>query len=149
MATAKKMTALKKADVVDAYRALSTLKIGEFEKKEDMFIILNAANALKPVAKAFDDFVEDVQKRLKPEGFDAIQEKSQRFDKLSDDEKREVNKVLQAYQKDVNDCVKDDLQKEVLASEFKHLSEASFVELIKMNKTLELQTLMVLQTIIA
>ncbi len=137
---------VKTSDAVSVYNVLKSLKIAKMAK-EDQFAVLRAARALKPVATGFDDFVKDAQERLKPEGFDEIVEKSQRFDSLTDDEKREVNTVAAAYQKDVDDCVKPELDSDKEIDSFTPLSEDAIAAIATGNEHLDVQTLMLLQDI--
>lgn len=141
-------TIIKVSDAVRAYNTLKDLNIMKL-KKEDMFTVLKAANALKPVTKAFEDFAKDVQERLKPEGFAEITEKAQKFDTLSDDEKREVNKIYADYNKTVNDCLIEEQEKEKEVEQYKHLSQDALGELIASNDKLTVETILLLQTVLA
>lgn len=142
----KKTVTIKVGDAVSVYNTMKGLNIRSL-KKEDMFSVLRAANALKPVAESFSGFLKDAQDRLKPEGFDRIVEKSRNFDALPDDEKKEVNKAAQAYQKDVDDCVKTELDKETEVAQFARLSEDAIAGIASSND-LDVASIMLLQEVV-
>lgn len=140
-------TTIKVSDAVRAYNALKDLGIVKL-KKEDMFAVLRAANAIKPVAKAFEDFVKDVQERLRPEGFSEITEKAQKFDSLTPEEQAEVNNVIGEYQKSVNECVIEEQEKEKEVDAYRRLNEDAFGDLIQSNEKLTVDDILLLQKIL-
>lgn len=81
-------------------------------KDADRFAVVRTLRTAKPVAEAYNKYVEDARERLKPEGFDKMQEKVQKFDTLPDEEKLEVNKFFADYDDAVNRCVADELSVE-------------------------------------
>lgn len=133
-------------DIVNAYNVLKTLKIAKLPR-EDQFAVLRASRALKPVATAFDDFVNDARERLKPEDFDSIVEKSQRFDSLPEEEKVRVNMAARAYQNDVDECVREEYEKAVDVDAFDSLSEEAISGIATGNDTLDVQTLLLLESL--
>jgi len=143
----KETTTVKVSDAVAVYNTLASLKVTKL-KKEDMFLVLRAANALKPVATAFEGFVKDAQERLKPEGWDAITEKNNKFKELSDTEKAEVNKAIAAYNKDVTDCVQTELDREAKINSFTHLGEEAIGDIVAANDSLDVAAIMRLQSVI-
>lgn len=136
---------VKTGDAVSVYKIVTAKGFSiRSLKKEDMFAVLRAANSLKPVAESFQGFLKDAQERLKPEDFDALMEKAERFDTLAADEKREVNKAVQAYNKDVDDCVKTELEKDTEVEAFARLSEDAIAGIASSND-LDVAALMLLQ----
>lgn len=133
---------VKTQDVVNGYAILKTVKIGKLDKA-DQFKVIRNARALKPVATAFDDFVTDARERLKPEGFDEIIEKSQRFKTLSDEERADVNVAIMKHNKEVEDCVRAEAEKEVEIEMPETLSEAALSGIVTENN-LDVQSMMLL-----
>ena len=136
----KKTVKVKTSDAVAVYNILRKLNIARL-KKEDAFVVLRAANRLKPAASAFEEFVKDAQERLKPEGWD---ERSQKFDSLPDAEKAEFNKAASAYQKDVEECVKTELEKEI-EIETALLGEEGLADIIASNDKLNVEAIMLIE----
>lgn len=95
-------------DIVTAFRLINPAKLTKMETAERFALIL-AIRQLKKVANDFDDFFKDVQEKMKPEGFDAITEKMQARKELTAEESAVWNK----YQKDINESLKDELEKEI------------------------------------
>ncbi len=126
----KKETAGKTAktnDIVAAFRLINPAKLSKMESAERFPLIL-AIRQLKKVATDFDDFLKDVQERLKPEAFDAIAAKVQSQKELSKAESDAWTK----YQKDIQDCLHDELEKQV-DLDFKPLSEDAIAHFIDSN----------------
>lgn len=95
-------------DIVTAFRLINPAKLTKMETAERFALIL-AIRQLKKVANDFDDFFKDVQEKMKPEGFDAITEKMQARKELTAEESAVWNK----YQKDINESLKDEFEKEI------------------------------------
>lgn len=133
---------VKTQDVVNGYAILKTVKIGKLDKA-DQFKVFRNARALKPVATAFDDFVTDARERLKPEGFDEIVEKSQRFKTLSDEERADVNVAIMKHNKEVEDCVRAEAEKEVEIEVPEGLGESA-LSTIATENNLDVQSMMLL-----
>lgn len=90
------------------FRLINTAKLGKMEDAEK-FQLIKAVRQLKKVATDFDDFLKDAQEKLKPEGFDAVAGKFQKRAELTHEESEMWNK----YQKDISDCLKDEVEKEI------------------------------------
>lgn len=138
---------MKTSEVVGVYNVLKSLKISKL-KKEDQFAVIRAARALKPVATAFDDFIKDAQERLRPVGFDAVDEKRGRFEHLTAAEKEEVTAAVHSYNKDVNDCVQTEADREVEVGDFTRVSDDVIAGLVAGNEGLDIETVMILQDVI-
>lgn len=137
---------VKVQDALAVYNTLKGLKIAKLDR-EGQFAVLRAARALKAVATGFEDFAKDAQERLKPEGFDKVVEKSQRFDTLTDDEKRAVNAAAAAYQRDVDECVRPELESVKEVDGFAPLSEDTVAAIASSNEQLDVQTLMLIEDV--
>lgn len=122
MAVTKKVN-----DIVTAHRLINTAKLGKMEDAEK-YAIIKVARHIKKVGTDFDDFLKDAQEKLKPEGFDRIVGKLQGKEKLTDAEQEAFNK----YNKDVSECLRDELEKEV-ELDFEPLSEETVGRFIASN----------------
>lgn len=136
--------AIKTDTIVAAYDILNTRKReqdGQFIQgfrlsgleTTDMFRVLYAIKAMKPVATAFDDFRKDAYERLKPEDWDEIQEKRKRMDGLPAEERIAVRDAIAGYNKNVVDCLQAELDKEAELEAFEHLDDEAFGLLVKDN----------------
>lgn len=114
-------------DIVTAYRLINTAKLGKMEDAEK-FAIIKAVRQLKKVGTDFDDFLKDAQERLKPEGFDKIVGKIQSKEELASDEQSALDK----YNKDVAECLSEELGKEI-ELDFEPLSEEAVGRFIASN----------------
>ncbi|MDE6649297.1 MAG: hypothetical protein K2K45_05145 [Muribaculaceae bacterium] len=151
--TAGKVT-MKAGKIIRAYRLLN---IERTEKKEgfklsaleanDLYIVIRALDALKPVVDKFDGFVKDAQKKLKPEGWD---EKVQKYQDASTEEKAEIDKEAEEYTRKVNECVSTELEKDKEIEAYEHLSEEAFGKLVQTNDhLLNVPEIMLLREILA
>ena len=146
-------TTVKADTAIAAYRLLTTPKTQERDgmrlsglDTQDIFTVLRAANALKPVAVAFEDFQKDAQERLKPEGWD---DKAARFAEATDEEKAEINREAMEYNDRVNECVATELDREKEIDSYGRLSEEAFGKLVKDNgHLLDVRSIMLLQEVL-
>lgn len=118
-------------------------------KKEDMFAVLYATEALKPHAEKFNGFMRDVRKRLEPENWKDVLERRERLDSLPEDEKEETVKAISEYNKAVDECIEDELGKNVELDSYRHISDDSFATLVNGNSHLGLAAVMLLRKILA
>jgi hypothetical protein len=134
---------IKTEKVLNAYRVLSTAKYSKMAD-EDKIKVWKIARTLKPVADKFDDDSKDAAEKFKPsEDFDEKLQKAQEYERTirnteKDSEERAVEYgkfvgEFNAYQKLVNDAVKDFANKEVEV-EFEKLSEDAFGKLMASNE---------------
>ena len=134
---------IKTEKVLNAYRVLSTAKYSKMAD-EDKIKVWKIARILKPVADKFEDDSKDAAEKFKPsEDFDEKLQKAQEYERTirnteKDSEERaaEYGKFVgefNAYQKLVNDAVKDFANKEVEV-EFEKLSEDAFGKLMASNE---------------
>lgn len=133
---------IKTETIVMAHNALKGAKLTKMEDGEK-FSAIKAARVLKPAAESFTGLVEDAKEKLKPENWDELKEKAGRFNSLSGEEQAAVNAALTAYNRSVEECVKDELAKPCEV-EISPLSEEAFGRLLSSND-FEMQTIMALQ----
>lgn len=96
--------------IIAAVRVLSDkdTKLGKM-KDADRFAVVRTLRSAKPIAEAYNKYLEDARERLKPEDFGKMQEKVQKYDALPDEEKFALDKAFSDYTDAVNRCVADEL----------------------------------------
>lgn len=99
----------------------------------DIFRVLRATNAIRPVATAMTDFQTDAQKRLQPDNWEELTQKLQRFSELSKEEKAEVNRDVADYNRRIDECISTEVAKDREIDAYEKLSEEAFATLIKAN----------------
>ena len=128
---------MKTIDIVKAYRIINDAKLTKMEDA-DKFKVIKATRQLKPVAASFDEFVKEAQERLKPEGWDDMQKKARQWQEdgdksaLTAEERREINRYFMNYNAKVEECVKDEAEKEPELT-YERLSEEAFGKFIASN----------------
>lgn len=114
------------------------------------YAVIKVTKALKGVATDFESFREDAQNRLKPENFDAMQEKAMQWQKegdeckLTDAEKIEINKFFGDYNNSVTACLLEEAQKDN-ELDIKGLSEAQFEAFIGANDAWTVEQIMIIE----
>lgn len=98
--------------IVDAYKALGEAKVTKLEEAE-VIKVIKARKAMRPIAEEYDEFFKDCQEKFKPEDWDNIQKDLQQWHKLTEARRVELDIILNAYQKKINETVKDELEREV------------------------------------
>ena len=155
----KKLT-LTTEKVLAAYRTLSTAKYTKLDDA-DKIKAWKIARKLKPVATKFDEDSQDAAEKMKPsEDFDEQLRKAQEYERITrqpdfDAQKlpigvAEYNQFLDkfhAYNKLVNDAVKDFADKEV-ELEIEPLTEDAFGKLMASNEEWTMEQAVVLGDII-
>lgn len=141
----KKVT-LTTEKVLAAYNVISTAKYSKLDDA-DKVKVWKFTRALKPIAEKFDDDSKDAAEKMKPsEDFDERLTKAQEFERMQRDENADMAKApigaaeygkfiteFRAYQKLVNDTIKDFAEKEV-ELEFDALTEDAFGKLMASNE---------------
>ena len=123
--------------VVDCYSAFEKAKVNKLEESEKIKI-LKARKVMRPIHADFEAFLKDVQEMMKPENWDELQSKAQKWQQegekttLTKEEQNEINKSMEAYLKKVDSAVKDELAKEVEIS-IEKLKENSDIKLLEEN----------------
>lgn len=143
---------MKTKDVVAAFAALDGAKLGKMEDKEK-FTLVKALKALRPIKKAYEEFVNDARERLKGDDFETMQERAVKWNEqhrgqlqadLTPEEQaelKELNEYFQHYQDSVNECVSEEAEKEVTA-DYTRLSEEAFGRLLASNPDMRLEDVM-------
>lgn len=128
---------MKTIDIVKAYRIINDAKLTKMEDA-DKFKVIKATRQLKPVAASFDEFVKEAQERLKPEGWDDMQKKARQWQEDGDkstltvEERREINRYFTDYNAKVEECVKEEAEKEHELT-YERLSEEVFGKFVASN----------------
>ena len=128
---------MKLKQILAAYKVLGEAKVQKLDEKE-VIKIVKARKAMRPHADEYEAFFKDVQEKFKPENWDDVQAKVQKWQQegenttLSEVERVQINKVLIDFQKKIETAVKDELEKEVELSIDK-LSEESATKLLVEN----------------
>lgn len=128
---------MKLKQIVAAYKVLGEAKVTKLDEKE-VIKVVKARKAMRPHADEYEAFLKDVQEKFKPENWDDVQSKVQKWQQegesttLTEAERTQVNKVLIEYQKKVETAVKEELEKELELSIDK-LSEESATKLLVEN----------------
>ena len=140
----KKLT-LTTEKVLAAFNVLSTAKYGKLDDA-DKIKVWKIARSLKPVAEKFREDSEDAQQKMKPnDDFDEQLMKAQEYEReirkpdcdasklpMGAAQYQEFVDEFKAYQKLVNDTIKDFAEKEVEVS-FDPISEDAFGKLMASN----------------
>lgn len=140
--TQKKM---KTEDVLKAYQVISTAKYSKLDDA-DKIKVWKIARSLKPVAEKFREDSEDAQQKMKPnDDFDEQLMKAQEYEReirkpdcdasklpMGAAQYQEFVDEFKAYQRLVNDTIKDFAEKEVEVS-FDPISEDAFGKLMASN----------------
>ena len=138
----KKMTTEK---VQAAFYVLSSAKYGKLDDA-DKIKVWKIARAMKPIAEKFREDIEDAQQKMKPnDDFDQQLMKAQEYEReirkpdcdasklpMGAAQYQEFLDEFKAYQKLVNDTIKDFAEKEVEVS-FEPISEDAFGKLMASN----------------
>ena len=140
--TQKKM---KTEEVLKAYNVLSTAKYGKLDDA-DKIKVWKIARSMKPIAEKFREDSEDAQEKMKPnDDFDEQLMKAQEYEREIRKPDCDASKLpmgaaqylefvdeFKAYQRLVNDTIKDFAEKEVELS-FEPISEDVFGKLMASN----------------
>lgn len=122
---------MKLVKIVNAYKVLgeaTTSKISE----EEILKIVKIRKAMRPHSEEFEAYLKDCQEKFKPENWNSIEEKSRKWDSLSEEDKISVNKELIAYQKKINDAILEEQEKDIELS-FDKVSENTILSIGKEN----------------
>lgn len=122
---------MKQKEIIEAYRMLGEANIKTLEDK-DAVIIIKDRMAMRPHVEAYDALLKDAQEKLKPENLEAMQEKAQGWDKLSNEERRSVNEFFKSYQEKIDTVCGPELEKEVECN-IEKISLESAMKLLKEN----------------
>lgn len=145
---------MKTKDIVTATAALSDAKLTGMADT-DKFTVIRALRVLKPIRQQYEDFVRDASERLKPEGFDRLQERARKWNDqhkgkkmadLTDDERTEledINTQYADYNKKVEQCVREEADRDQ-PLDFAKLTEEAFGKLLAANADWTAATILLL-----
>ena len=136
---------IKTEDVLKAYQVISTAKYSKLDDA-DKIKVWKIARSMKPIAEKFREDSEDAQEKMKPnDDFDEQLMKAQEYEReirkpdcdasklsMGAAQYQEFVDEFKAYQKLVNDTIKDFAEKEVEVS-FDPISEDAFGKLMASN----------------
>lgn len=122
---------MKLKELVMAYKLLDDAKIKTMEDKDAIMIIKNR-KVIRPYVESYDALLEDANEKFKPEGFESLKEKIEKWDNLSDEEKTHVNGVLKVYKEKVEAVCKPELDKDI-DIKLEKLSEEGALKIVKEN----------------
>lgn len=122
---------MKLKSIIAAYKALGEAKVTKLEASEVLKIV-KVRKAMRPYAEDYDAFLKDCQEKFQPKNFEEIQEKVQKWDSISDEEKKEVNKALVEYNNSINSAILEEIEKDIEVNVEK-LSEDSLTKMLQEN----------------
>lgn len=122
---------MKLKSIISAYKALGEAKVTKLEASEVLKIV-KARKAMRPYAEEYDAFLKDCQEKFQPKNFEEIQEKVQKWDSLTDEEKKNVNKALVEYNNSINSAILEEIEKDIDVNVEK-LSEDSLTKMLQEN----------------
>ena len=122
---------MKLKEIVSTYKLLGEAKVMNLTEEEVLTIVI-ARKKMRALAMEYDEYLKDVQDKFRPDNFDELVIKAQNWDELSKEEQQSISNQLKAYEKKVNNIVKEELNK-IVEIEIQPLSEECLAKLIKMN----------------
>lgn len=122
---------MKLKSIIAAYKALGEAKVTKLEASEVLKIV-KARKAMRPYAEEYDAFLKDCQEKFQPKNFEEIQEKVQKWDSLTDEDKKVVNKVLIEYNNSINSAILEEIEKDIELNVEK-LCEDSLTKMLQEN----------------
>lgn len=122
---------MKLKSLIAAYKALGEAKVTKLDANEVLKIV-KARKAMRPYADDYDAFLKDCQEKFQPKNFEEIQERAQKWDSLTDEEKKSVNKVLVEYNNSINSAILEEIEKDIEVNVEK-LSEDSLTKMLQEN----------------
>ena len=122
---------MKLKELIAAYKALGEAKVTKLEASEVLKIV-KARKAMRPYAEEYEAFLKDCQEKFKPVAWDEIQAKAQKWESLTDDEKKDLNIVLMEYNNKISSAILEEIEKEVEVSVEK-LNEDSLTNILQEN----------------
>ena len=123
---------MKRIELIQPYKILSsnTTKLTKMDDN-DKFIFIKFLREIKPIVEELTDALSVAQEKLRGDNHEDIMAKFQKWNTISDDDKREVSDYLNKYNKDVENAVHDIAQEDI---EIKNtLSEDAFDKFIASN----------------
>lgn len=120
-----KKTTLKTKEVIDAYKVLNGLKLAKLDNDE-VLALLHVKRTMRPIVKAYEEYVEDSRKAVLPGNIEEISRKMQAKEPLTADEEAMIRDV----DKRLSEMVLNENLKEV-SLDLELMSEDTLVKLFK------------------
>lgn len=134
---------MKTIAITNVYVILNEAKLTKMEDA-DKFKVIKALRVIKPVAKGYEEFAEEAKNKLKGDDYDKMSELAQTWNKANKGKKanelsqddidtlNDINSYFADYNKRIEECLKEEAEKEVEV-EFEKLSEDAFCKLVSSN----------------
>ena len=128
---------MKTNSIVTVFNLLNSAKINEVATSGKIKVI-KAVREMKPIATSFDELLNDAREKLRGDNHDEMAEKASRWQQqgdevdLTDEEKIAINAYFMEYGNRIDECVKEEAEKEHTLS-FTRLTEEEFEGLISSN----------------
>jgi hypothetical protein len=128
---------MKTNSIVTVFNLLNSAKINKVSDSGKIKVV-KAVRQMKPIATNFDELLNDARERLKGEEHDEMAEKAGRWQmegdqvELTDEEKIAINNYFMAYSNRIDECIKEEAEKEHILS-FTRLTDEEFEGLISSN----------------
>lgn len=125
---------MKIKEIVTIYKTLGEAKVTKLEESE-VIKIVKARKEMRKYSDDYEAFLKDVQEKFKPEDWDDVQTKVQKWQQegenttLTDEQKIELNKVLFEYQRKIDASLKEELDRDVNIT-FDKLKEDTLTKLM-------------------
>lgn len=109
---------MKLSQIVSAYKTLGDTKVSKLEETE-IIKIVKARKEMRKYVEEYEAFLKDCQDKFKPENWNIILEKVQKWQQegdnttLTESERVEINKALVTYQRRIDTTIKEELEKEI------------------------------------
>lgn len=116
---------LKTKEVIDAYKVLNGLKLAKLDNDE-VLALLHVKRTMRPIVKAYEEYVEDSRKAVLPGNIEEISRKMQAKEPLTADEEAMIRDV----DKRLSEMVLNENQKAVTL-DLELMSEDTLVKLFK------------------
>lgn len=115
-------------------------------KSADKVGVVKASRAIKKAVAEYDEAAQEAVRCLKPEGFDALRDKS-RSTGLTGEEAAEFGRMMRQYDSDVEAATADLGEAEAMP-EFERLGEDAFFSLVDSNESLTLEQIQRLEEVL-
>lgn len=122
---------MKIKEAVSLYKILGEAKVSNLEESE-IIKIVKVRKVLRSVVEEYEAFFKDAQDKFKPNDFEEVQNKIQRWNELTDEEKIAVNKSIKLYEAKINATVNEEAERE-LDIKVDKLTDDSITKLLKQN----------------
>lgn len=134
---------MKTIAITNVYAILNEAKLTKMEDA-DKFKVIKALRVIKPIAKGYEEFAEEAKNKLKGDDYDKMSELAQTWNKANKGKKanelsqddidtlNDINSYFADYNKRIEECLKEEAEKEVEV-EFEKLSEDAFCKLVSSN----------------